>query len=99
MVPPPGLVLGRVAVDRDRKVVAEVRFRKGHMARDCWRRDSMGSRRNCESKGRMQQEQSEKRARRDGWENGRRDILWRLSEEGKIDLDQLSVAWNMFIAG
>jgi carboxylesterase type B len=34
-----------------------------------------------------------------GWGNGRRDVLWKLSEEGKVDLDQLSVAWDMFIAG
>lgn len=34
-----------------------------------------------------------------GWGSGRRDVLWRLSEEGKIDMDQLSVAWTMFIAG
>lgn len=34
-----------------------------------------------------------------GWDSGRRDILWKLSEEGKIDLDELSVAWNMFITG
>jgi carboxylesterase type B len=34
-----------------------------------------------------------------GWSNGRRDTLWKLSEEGKLDLDQLSVAWNMFVAG
>jgi hypothetical protein len=36
---------------------------------------------------------------RTGWGNGRRDMLWKLSEEGKIDLDQLSVAWNTFVAG
>lgn len=34
-----------------------------------------------------------------GWEFGRRDVLWKLTEAGKIDLDQLSVAWNMFVAG
>jgi hypothetical protein len=34
-----------------------------------------------------------------GWGDGRRDVLWRLSEEGTIDLDQLSIAWDMFIAG
>jgi carboxylesterase type B len=34
-----------------------------------------------------------------GWGKGRRDTLWKLSEEGKLDLDQLSVAWNMFVAG
>ena len=43
MVPPPGLVLGRVAVDRERRAVGEVRLRNGHIARDCWRRDSMGT--------------------------------------------------------
>ncbi|KAH7393872.1 putative carboxylesterase [Phaeosphaeria sp. MPI-PUGE-AT-0046c] len=36
---------------------------------------------------------------KNGWGSGRRDILWRLSEEGMVDLDQLSVAWDMFIAG
>ena len=39
IVPPP--VLGRVAVDRVRSVAGAVRFRKGHMVRDCWSRDSM----------------------------------------------------------
>jgi hypothetical protein len=34
-----------------------------------------------------------------GWSNGRRDMLWKLSDEGKLDLDELSVAWNMFVAG
>jgi hypothetical protein len=34
-----------------------------------------------------------------GWGKGRRDLLWKLSEEGKIDLDQMSVAWHMFVAG
>lgn len=34
-----------------------------------------------------------------GWKNGRRNILWRLSQEGKIELDQLSAAWDLFIAG
>jgi hypothetical protein len=34
-----------------------------------------------------------------GWSKGRRDLLWKLSEEGKIDLDQLSEAWHMFVAG
>lgn len=34
-----------------------------------------------------------------GWGNGRRDVLWKLSEEGKVDLDEVIVAWNMFIAG
>lgn len=34
-----------------------------------------------------------------GWGNGRRDVLWKLSEEGKIDLDQLSAAWDLFIGG
>jgi len=33
------------------------------------------------------------------WDNGRRDVLWKLSEEGKVDLDRLSAAWDMFIAG
>lgn len=43
MVPPPGLVLGRVAVESERRAVGEVRLRNGHIARDCWRRDSMGT--------------------------------------------------------
>ncbi|KAH5347573.1 hypothetical protein HBI33_223380 [Parastagonospora nodorum] len=34
-----------------------------------------------------------------GWESGRRDVLWKLSEEGKVDLDDLIGAWHMFIAG
>jgi hypothetical protein len=34
-----------------------------------------------------------------GWGKGRRDLLWKLSEEGKIDLDEMSVAWHMFVAG
>jgi carboxylesterase type B len=34
-----------------------------------------------------------------GLGHGRRDILSRLGEEGKVDLDQLSVAWDLFIAG
>lgn len=39
MVPPP---VGRVALDSVRKVPGGVRLRNGHMARDCWRRDSIG---------------------------------------------------------
>jgi hypothetical protein len=35
----------------------------------------------------------------DGWGTGRKNMLWELSEERKIDLDQLSVAWNMFVSG
>jgi hypothetical protein len=38
-------------------------------------------------------------AKNNGWDNGRRDILWKLSEEGKVDLDSLSMAWDLFIAG
>ncbi|KAH7085327.1 carboxylesteras-like protein [Paraphoma chrysanthemicola] len=34
-----------------------------------------------------------------GWRQGRRDILWRLSESGKVDMDAVSVAWDMFLAG
>ncbi|KAJ4348577.1 uncharacterized protein N0V89_009955 [Didymosphaeria variabile] len=34
-----------------------------------------------------------------GWANGRRDTLFRLAEEGKVDLDGLSVAWDKFLAG
>lgn len=41
MVPPPGLVLGRVAVERVRRVVGDVRLRKGHIVRDCCKRASM----------------------------------------------------------
>lgn len=35
----------------------------------------------------------------DGWATGRRNTLWRLSEGGKVDLDPISVAWDMFVAG
>lgn len=52
MVPPPGLLPpaaaaaarhgdGEVAVDRERRVAGEVRWRKGHIARDWERRDSI----------------------------------------------------------
>lgn len=41
IVPPPGLVLGRVAVERVRRVVGDVRLRKGHIVRDCCKRASM----------------------------------------------------------
>jgi hypothetical protein len=34
-----------------------------------------------------------------GWGHGRRDNLFKLREEGKVDLDELSVAWDKFIAG
>ncbi|KAH7378730.1 para-nitrobenzyl esterase [Pyrenochaeta sp. MPI-SDFR-AT-0127] len=34
-----------------------------------------------------------------GWGNGRRDTLFRLSEEGVVDLNQLSIAWDLFMAG
>jgi hypothetical protein len=34
-----------------------------------------------------------------GWGKGRRNMLWKLSDEGTIDLDQLSIAWDMFLAG
>ncbi|KAH7094972.1 carboxylesteras-like protein [Paraphoma chrysanthemicola] len=33
-----------------------------------------------------------------GWEQGRRDTLWRLSESGIVDMDAVSVAWDMFLA-
>ncbi|KAL1602608.1 hypothetical protein SLS60_006024 [Paraconiothyrium brasiliense] len=33
------------------------------------------------------------------WGNGRRDMLFRLAEEGKVDLYVLSVAWDEFLAG
>lgn len=49
MVPPPGLAPARparhgdgdVAVERERRVAGEVRWRKGHIARDWERRDSI----------------------------------------------------------
>jgi hypothetical protein len=34
-----------------------------------------------------------------GWGDGRSDVLWKLSAEGKVDLDGLIGAWNMFVAG
>ncbi|PSN62539.1 para-nitrobenzyl esterase [Corynespora cassiicola Philippines] len=34
-----------------------------------------------------------------GWGQGRRDTLFRLEREGKLNLDELSVAWDLFIAG
>jgi carboxylesterase type B len=33
-----------------------------------------------------------------GWTKGRRNTLWELSDKGTIDLDQLSIAWDMFVA-
>lgn len=36
---------------------------------------------------------------KNGWEKGRRDTLFKLSEKGIVDLDQLSAAWDLFIAG
>jgi len=39
IVPPPGE--GRVAVERERKVLGEVFLRKGQRCLDWWRRDSM----------------------------------------------------------
>ncbi|KAF2827372.1 alpha/beta-hydrolase [Ophiobolus disseminans] len=38
-------------------------------------------------------------AENNGWGNGRRDALWKLGEAEKVDLDSLSAAWDMFIAG
>jgi carboxylesterase type B len=38
-------------------------------------------------------------AENNGWGDGRRDVLWKLNKEDKVDLDKLSVAWDMFIAG
>jgi hypothetical protein len=35
----------------------------------------------------------------DGRESGRRYVLRRLSEQQKVDLDELIKAWHMFIAG
>jgi carboxylesterase type B len=34
-----------------------------------------------------------------GWGNDRRDVLWKMSEKGEVDLDDLMSAWNIFIAG
>lgn len=34
-----------------------------------------------------------------GFGSGRREVLWQLSEDGKVDLDQLSAAWDLFNAG
>lgn len=34
-----------------------------------------------------------------GWREGRRDTIFRLEEEGVVDLDELSVAWDAFMAG
>ncbi|KAF1950331.1 para-nitrobenzyl esterase [Byssothecium circinans] len=31
--------------------------------------------------------------------SGRRDVLFKLEQEGKIELDALSMAWDMFVAG
>lgn len=36
---------------------------------------------------------------RNGWGGGRSDRLFRLKEAGKVDLDELSVAWDLFITG
>lgn len=36
---------------------------------------------------------------RNGWDDGRRDTLFRLQEEAKIDLDEVSAAWDLFVAG
>jgi carboxylesterase type B len=47
----------------------------------------------------LSNEQTSGIVQNNGWGNGRRDILWKLSEEGKIDLDSLSTAWDLFIAG
>ena len=35
----------------------------------------------------------------DGWGHRRRDILFKLQEAGKVDLDALSGAWDQFVAG
>ncbi|KAF2466728.1 carboxylesteras-like protein [Lindgomyces ingoldianus] len=34
-----------------------------------------------------------------GWYNGRKDTLFKLQEEGNVDLDELSLAWDKFLAG
>lgn len=34
-----------------------------------------------------------------GWGKGRSKALWKLAEEGKVNLDDLSGAWDIFIAG
>jgi carboxylesterase type B len=36
---------------------------------------------------------------KNGWGDGRRDVLWKMSEKGEADLDEVMGAWNMFIAG
>lgn len=37
--------------------------------------------------------------RDNGWGRGRRNTLFEFKEQGKVDLDELSVAWDLFIAG
>ncbi|KAL5371542.1 hypothetical protein DPSP01_014193 [Paraphaeosphaeria sporulosa] len=36
---------------------------------------------------------------RTGWDDDRRNTLFRLAEEGKVNLDRLSAAWDDFLAG
>lgn len=40
----------------------------------------------------------ERMTRRNGWNDGRRDMLFRLAGVGKVNLDRLSVAWDEFLA-
>jgi carboxylesterase type B len=34
-----------------------------------------------------------------GWNNGRRETLFKLKETGQVDIDELSVSWDKFLAG
>lgn len=36
---------------------------------------------------------------KNGWNDGRRAKLFELKENGKVNIDELSVAWDMFLAG
>lgn len=36
---------------------------------------------------------------RNGWGSERRDVLFRLKKEGKVNLDELGAAWDKFLAG
>jgi hypothetical protein len=55
---------------------------------------------NCNVKAFGPSEATSSRAiQNNGWGHGRRDILFTLQEAGKVDLDALSGAWDLFIAG
>ncbi|KAJ4291030.1 hypothetical protein N0V90_010227 [Kalmusia sp. IMI 367209] len=43
--------------------------------------------------------QIESMVRNNGWGEGRRNTLFRLEKEEKVDLDAVSVAWDSFVAG